>query len=66
MEGQSWTLLSFQNIKSELQKNELKAWQNLTKVLRHEIMNSMTPIASLANSLGTILEEDVVKAAPGL
>lgn len=66
MDGQSWTLLSFQNIKSELQKNELKAWQNLTKVLRHEIMNSMTPIASLANSLGTILEEDVVAAAPGL
>lgn len=59
MEGQSWTLLSFQNIKAELQKNELDAWQNLTKVLRHEIMNSMTPIASLASSLGTILEEDV-------
>lgn len=59
MEGQSWTLLSFQNIKSELQKNELEAWQNLTKVLRHEIMNSMTPIASLASSLGIILEEDV-------
>ncbi|EKB48976.1 sensor histidine kinase [Cecembia lonarensis] len=59
MEGQNWTLLSFQNIKSELQKNELEAWQNLTKVLRHEIMNSMTPIASLASSLGIILEEDV-------
>ncbi|MEX2511925.1 MAG: ATP-binding protein [Cyclobacteriaceae bacterium] len=66
MEGQSWTLLSFQNIKSELQKNELKAWQNLTKVLRHEIMNSMTPIASLANSLGTILEEDVEESETGL
>lgn len=59
MEGQSWTLISFQNIKSELQKNELQAWQNLTKVLRHEIMNSMTPIASLASSLGVILEEDI-------
>lgn len=66
MEGQSWTLLSFQNIKSELQKNELKAWQNLTKVLRHEIMNSMTPIASLANSLGTVLEEDLEEVARGL
>lgn len=66
MDGQSWTLLSFQNIKAELQKNELKAWQNLTKVLRHEIMNSMTPIASLANSLGTILKEDVVPAEPGM
>ncbi|WP_291781860.1 ATP-binding protein [Cecembia sp.] len=65
MEGQSWTLLSFQNIKSELQKNELDAWQNLTKVLRHEIMNSMTPIASLASSLGIILEEDVKENEQG-
>jgi len=59
-------LISFQNIKSELQKNELQAWQNLTKVLRHEIMNSMTPIASLANSLGTILEEDVLEKDDGV
>lgn len=65
MEGNSWTLLSFQNIRSELQKNELQAWQNLTKVLRHEIMNSMTPIASLANSLGTILEEDIHEEESG-
>jgi nitrogen fixation/metabolism regulation signal transduction histidine kinase len=65
MEGNSWTLLSFQNIRAELQKNELQAWQNLTKVLRHEIMNSMTPIASLANSLGTILEEDVIEQEDG-
>lgn len=66
MEGHSWTLLSFQNIKSELQKNELQAWQNLTRVLRHEIMNSMTPIASLANSLGTILEEDIQEKEDGV
>jgi two-component system, NtrC family, nitrogen regulation sensor histidine kinase NtrY len=65
MEGQSWTLISFQNIKSELQKNELQAWQNLTKVLRHEIMNSMTPIASLASSLGIILEEDIIEKENG-
>ncbi|MBW3468019.1 sensor histidine kinase [Arthrospiribacter ruber] len=65
MEGNSWTLLSFQNIKSELQRNELEAWQNLTKVLRHEIMNSMTPIASLANSLGVILEEDTLESEEG-
>jgi two-component system, NtrC family, nitrogen regulation sensor histidine kinase NtrY len=65
MDGYSWTLLSFQNIRAELQKNELEAWQNLTKILRHEIMNSMTPIASLASSLGTILEEDVQENEQG-
>jgi signal transduction histidine kinase len=58
MGGQSWTLLSLQNINAELQSNELEAWQNLTKVLRHEIMNSITPISSLVDSLRTILEED--------
>lgn len=58
MGGKSWTLLSFQNINPELQSNELEAWQNLTKVLRHEIMNSITPISSLVESLRTILDED--------
>ena len=47
-----------QNINAELQSNELEAWQNLTKVLRHEIMNSITPISSLVESLRTILDED--------
>ena len=58
MSGISWTLISFQNINAELQSNELEAWQNLTKVLRHEIMNSITPISSLVDSLRTILDED--------
>lgn len=58
MGGQSWSLLSLQNINAELQSNELEAWQNLTKVLRHEIMNSITPISSLVESLRTILDED--------
>jgi two-component system nitrogen regulation sensor histidine kinase NtrY len=58
MGGQSWTLLSLHNINAELQSNELEAWQNLTKVLRHEIMNSITPISSLVESLRTILDED--------
>jgi len=58
MGGQSWSLLSLQNINAELQSNELEAWQNLTKVLRHEIMNSITPISSLVDSLRTILDED--------
>ena len=58
MGGHSWTLLSLQNINAELQSNELEAWQNLTKVLRHEIMNSITPISSLVESLRTILDED--------
>lgn len=63
VDGEKWTLISFQNINTELQKKELEAWQNLTSVLRHEIMNSITPIASLASSLGTILREDSMPMA---
>ncbi len=59
MGGKQWFLLSFQDISAALKQQELDAWQNLTKVLRHEIMNSITPIATLVNSLQTILEEDV-------
>jgi len=59
MGGKQWFLLSFQDISAALKQQELDAWQNLTRVLRHEIMNSITPIATLVNSLQTILEEDV-------
>jgi signal transduction histidine kinase len=44
-----------------LQKQELEAWQNLTRVLRHEIMNSITPISSLTSTLREILDQDMVK-----
>jgi two-component system nitrogen regulation sensor histidine kinase NtrY len=45
------TLVSLQNIGGELAEQEMLAWQNLIRVLTHEIMNSMTPIASLAGSV---------------
>jgi two-component system, NtrC family, nitrogen regulation sensor histidine kinase NtrY len=51
-------LVSLQNIHNELQMKELEAWQNLTKVLRHEIMNSVTPILSLAETMQLIVDEE--------
>ncbi|GAA5028405.1 histidine kinase [Marivirga lumbricoides] len=59
--NKDWKIVSLHNIYSELQQNELYAWQNLTKVLRHEIMNSITPIATLVSSMNDILEEDLTK-----
>ena len=61
LRGKSYKLVALQNIQTELQQKELEAWQNLTKVLRHEIMNSITPIASLTETLNEILKEDVRK-----
>ncbi len=60
-----YRLVSIQNIQSELQQKELEAWQNLTRVLRHEIMNSITPISSLVSTLNDIFEEEIKKNNSG-
>jgi len=54
-------LVTLQNIQTELQRQELEAWQNLTRVLRHEIMNSITPISSLTSTLKEILDKELVQ-----
>jgi two-component system, NtrC family, nitrogen regulation sensor histidine kinase NtrY len=59
--GTDVRLITLQNIQPELQKQELEAWQNLTRVLRHEIMNSITPISSLTSTLREILDHDMEK-----
>jgi nitrogen fixation/metabolism regulation signal transduction histidine kinase len=43
-------LISLQSIEGELEASELKAWEEVTRVLAHEIMNSLTPVASLAET----------------
>lgn len=59
--GNTVKLVTLQNINTELQKQELEAWQNLTRVLRHEIMNSITPISSLTSTLREILDHDLTQ-----
>ncbi|ARK11431.1 sensor histidine kinase [Fibrivirga algicola] len=66
LRGRLVTLVSLQNIRSELQQKEVDAWQNLTKVLRHEIMNSVTPLVSLTGTMQAILEHDIVANLPPL
>jgi signal transduction histidine kinase len=48
-------LISLQRITGELDVVELKAWQDMANVLAHEMMNSLTPIASLSESLEQLL-----------
>ncbi|MBN1300346.1 MAG: hypothetical protein JW995_03950 [Melioribacteraceae bacterium] len=55
MREQTYTLLALQNIQSELEDKEMEAWQKLIRVLTHEIMNSITPISSLAGTINDIL-----------
>ena len=59
-------LLGLQSIVGELDAVELKAWRDMTRVLAHEMMNSLTPISSLAESLPELLETksgDALEAA---
>lgn len=51
LQDEEFKLISLQNIQSELEENEMEAWQKLVRVLTHEIMNSVTPISSLSNTL---------------
>lgn len=57
LRGEAFKLISIQNIQSELEEKEMEAWQNLIRVLTHEIMNSVTPISSLAATVETELSE---------
>ncbi len=55
--GRQEKLVSLQDISSELDLAQLKAWQDLVRVLTHEIMNSITPIASLAQTATDLVTE---------
>ena len=56
-------LVSLQNIQSELDGVQLQAWQDLVRVLTHEIMNSITPVASLAKTATDLVEDAAGKVA---
>ena len=56
--GKELKLISFKNIQSVLEESESDAWKKLIRVLTHEMMNSISPIISLAE---TFSEEDIAK-----
>ncbi len=49
-------LATIKNIQNVLEEQETEAWQKLIRVLTHEIMNSITPIASLSSTLDIMLK----------
>lgn len=58
------TLISLQNISNKLDEKEMEAWQNLIRVLTHEIKNSLTPISSMASTVKGIIKESEKKGEP--
>ncbi len=59
LQGRVVRLITLQNIHPELQRKEVDAWRNLTRVLRHEMMNSITPIVSLVETAQEIVKHDL-------
>ncbi|HEY1871104.1 MAG TPA: HAMP domain-containing sensor histidine kinase [Chitinophagaceae bacterium] len=51
-----YKLIAFQNVNEALDETESKAWQKLLRVMTHEIMNSVAPISSLADTLKNRLQ----------
>ena len=58
LEKEKIRLLTFQNIRQELEEQEVESWQRVIRVLTHEITNSAGPIASAAQTLLELLEQE--------
>lgn len=50
-------LVTIQDINPEIEQKEIEAWHKLIRILTHEIMNSVTPISSLTETMQTLLED---------
>lgn len=56
--GRQYKLVSIHNIQRELEEKEMEAWQTLIRVITHEIMNSVTPISTLATTIGDLVAQE--------
>ncbi len=53
--GADHIIISFQNIKDEIEQKETEAWNRLIGVISHEILNSITPISSLSDTANQMI-----------
>ena len=59
-----YILLSFQDIKKEIDATEMESWLKLIRIMNHEIMNSIAPITSVSKSLRPIFIRSDYPAEP--
>ena len=50
-------LMTFQDIRSEIEQKEIEAWYKLIRILTHEVMNSVTPLSSLTETILMLLQD---------
>jgi nitrogen fixation/metabolism regulation signal transduction histidine kinase len=63
--GMRERLVSLQDIQSELDATQAEAWEDLVRVLTHEIMNSITPVTSLAKTANDVVGDLVERVHGG-
>jgi nitrogen fixation/metabolism regulation signal transduction histidine kinase len=56
--GEPYRIITFGDIKNEIEGKEIEAWHKLIRILTHEMMNSVTPLVSLTETMLMILQED--------
>ena len=64
--GNSERLISLQDIQTELDATQARAWEDLVRVLTHEIMNSITPVTSLAKTAVDVVDDVIRRDKDGL
>jgi two-component system nitrogen regulation sensor histidine kinase NtrY len=65
LHGREFKLVSLQNIHRELEEKEMEAWQKLIRVMTHEIMNSVTPISTLASTIHGLVRDPAAAEGEG-
>jgi two-component system, NtrC family, nitrogen regulation sensor histidine kinase NtrY len=64
MIDKAYRLVTLQDINSEIEQKEIEAWHKLIRILTHEIMNSVTPIASLSETMQGMLSDKAGNQKP--
>lgn len=59
-----YLIISFQDIRSEIEQKEIEAWHNVIRILAHEMLNSFTPVSSLAATIKSLTEDENGKTLP--
>ncbi|WP_417612479.1 sensor histidine kinase [Owenweeksia hongkongensis] len=56
--GTNYRLISFNDLKNEIEQKEIDAWHKLIRILAHEVMNSVTPVTSLSETIKDLLTDE--------
>jgi nitrogen fixation/metabolism regulation signal transduction histidine kinase len=62
--GRRRRLISLQNIENEMSAQEMAAWQTVIRVMAHEVMNSLTPVSSLAATAHDLVRDVIGQMPP--